>query len=67
MYNFLSSLVSSMWYRRGCLCCLYSVNIYPKKEKDKKTNATTISFVLDYNIHESEDEIENNAPIKSSD
>ena len=68
MYNFLSSLVFSMWFRRGCLCCLYSVNIYPKKEKDEKANATTISFLLDYFIiHVSENEIENNAPIKTID
>ena len=45
----------------------YSVDIYPKKEKDEKTDTTTVSFVLDNNIHESEDEIENNVPIKPSD
>ena len=51
----------------ACIDLKYSVDIYPKKEKDEKTDATTVSFVLDDNIQESEDEIENNAPIKPSD
>ena len=71
MYNLLCYLVSIMWFKRGCLCFLYwfkyYVNIYPKKEKDEKADAITVSFVLDYNIHESENEIETNAPIKTSD
>ena len=50
----------------ACIDLKYSVDIYPKKEKDEKTDTTTVSFVLNDNIHESEDEIDSNAPITTT-